>query len=219
VHPWSIEGLALQKEVRREGQASRKAEVAALLPSFMDLRAQAHFRFNRLQRLREAYRTAVTSAEQGRDRLPLPLAFTYEEEGDPGQGVPHRERLHFRPWDRRSFVLAHGEQYSKYVLIDVQLRRRAFEDACNGWYLEFVRSEALHRDGLTEGFWFLDLLRLGLLGRAAMDGSPDEVAAKQVWLRSWGYGEKDGALVAPFHGHHAGLLTLSSPVARATASS
>jgi hypothetical protein len=117
-----------------------------VLPSFMDLRAQAHFRFNRLQRLREAYRTAVTSAEQGRDRLSLPLAFTYEEEGDPGQGVPHRERLHFRLWDRRSFVLAHGEQYSKYVLIDVQLRRRAFEDACNGWYLEFVRSEALHGD-------------------------------------------------------------------------
>jgi len=83
----------------------------------MDLRAQAHFRFNRLQRLREAYRTAVTSAEQGQDRLSLPLAFSYEEGGDPGQGVPHRERLHFRLWDRRSFVLAHREQYSKYILI------------------------------------------------------------------------------------------------------
>ena len=47
-----------------------------------------------------------------------------------------------------------------------------------------------------------------------MDGAyaNDEVAAKQAWLRGWGYGGKDGALVAPFHALHAGLLTLSDSV-------
>jgi hypothetical protein len=143
-HPWSIQGLARQDEVRRAGQVARKAEVAALLPRFLDLRAQAHFRFNRLQRLRQAYQAAITAVT--RDRAGLPFAFSYEEGGDPARGVPHRERLHFRLWDRRSFVLHHDTAYGKYVVVDARLRRRSFADEHNGVYLELVRSGVARRE-------------------------------------------------------------------------
>jgi len=40
---WVVAGLKNQAEVLRRQQEARKAEVAAVVPSLMQIRAQAHF--------------------------------------------------------------------------------------------------------------------------------------------------------------------------------
>ena len=67
---------------------------------------RAHFRYNRIVRLRRAYLDALRSVSPATS---FPLTFSYEESGDKEQGIPAQERLRFRIWDRRSFVLAHAD--------------------------------------------------------------------------------------------------------------
>jgi hypothetical protein len=50
-----------------------------------------------------------------------------------------------------------------------------------------VKAERLDGETLPEGFWFTDLLKFGVLGSKACDGSEQEIAEKQAWLRQWGY--------------------------------
>ncbi len=47
-------------------------------------------------------------------------------------------------------------------------------------------------DGATEpeGFWFTELLTLGMLSSNPSHGNAQEVAMRQRWLRQWGYGEE-----------------------------
>jgi hypothetical protein len=78
------EQLCKWKEVLQQQQVHRKAETEAVLPHFSTLRAEAHFRYNRLTRLREAYQQAV--AQVLPDHSNLPLAFSYDE-GDPPPGA------------------------------------------------------------------------------------------------------------------------------------
>jgi hypothetical protein len=47
--------LEVLPDAERQQQAHRKAETEAVIPQFATLRAEAHFRFNRLARLRHAY--------------------------------------------------------------------------------------------------------------------------------------------------------------------
>ncbi len=68
-------------------------------------------------------------------------------------------------------------------------------------------------DGGTppESFWFIDLLKRGVLGAKPRLGSEQEVAEKQAWLRQWGYGEDDSKVpVSPFEARHPGLLAWST---------
>ncbi len=72
--PFVVNGRSKQIEVLRRQQATRKAEVAAIVPYLMQIRAQAHFRFNRMERLRTAFHVACNEVERrGRDVLPLAL--------------------------------------------------------------------------------------------------------------------------------------------------
>src|SRR5205807_1059805 len=73
-----VNGRSKQIEVLRRQQATRKAEVAAIVPYLMQIRAQAHFRFNRMERFRTAFHAACKEVER-RGRKVLPLAFSYEE--------------------------------------------------------------------------------------------------------------------------------------------
>jgi len=104
-----VEGLVRQKEVTQQQQRTRKAETDAVVPRFAAIRAEAHFRYNRIARLRRAYSDALRSLKPGTD---FPLTFSYEEGEDKERGKPAQERLWFRIWDRRSFVLAHADAYS-----------------------------------------------------------------------------------------------------------
>src|SRR5258708_18746648 len=88
VNPLLIETVSKQKEVKQQQQEHRKAETEAVVPQFAALRAEAHFRYNRLMRLRRAYQQALEQVLP--DHANLPLEFSYDE------GDPPVERFHFK---------------------------------------------------------------------------------------------------------------------------
>jgi hypothetical protein len=185
----------------RQQQELRKEETEAVVPQFTALRATAHFRFNRMTRLWQAYQQALSQVLP--DHSNLPLDFSYEE------GDPPAERMFCRLWDRRSFVLHpdHAQLYASYTLTCARNKRRAFRDDHNEVFLELITVERLVGNGPPEGLWFTELVKLGMLGQKPLTGTEEEVEAKQAWLRQWGYGG-DGPkdLQKPFYSQHAGLL-------------
>jgi hypothetical protein len=202
VNPLQVEGLNKRNELVEQQHLHRKTETAAVVPHFATLRAEAHFRYNRLARLRRAYQQAVEQVLP--DHSNLPLHFSYEE------GTPPVERFHFKLWDRRSFVLdpEHANLYHPSTRESAKYGIQAFTAEQNTLFLEFIKAERVAEEVPPEGFWFTDLLKLGLLGMGARRGSDQEVATRQAWLRQWGYGE-DGpeGRVAPFRTETLGLLS------------
>lgn len=110
------------------------------------------------------------------DHANLPLDFFYDE-GDPPQ-----ERLHFRIWDRRTFVLAHAHLYTRTPVICAQKGIQAFSEERNSLFLEFVKAARLVGDAPAEGLWFNDLLRMGVLGQKPRQGAKERLEAKKTWL-------------------------------------
>jgi hypothetical protein len=193
-----VEGLTHEKEVTQRQQRMRKAETDAVVPRFAAIRAEAHFRYNRIARLRQAYHQALRTLS--RKRQGFPVAFSYEEGGDKELGIPTGERLWFRIWNRRSFVQAHADAYSRSPAVVSRCGTAHFSHDSN-LFLEFVRAERPIGDAPAEGFWFEALFKLGVFGLNPFVGSPEEVQAKQAWLASWGYGR------TPFFAEVSGLLT------------
>ena len=182
------EQLSKWKEVKQNQEDHRKTETAAVVPHFSALRAEAHFRFNRLQRLRLAYRQALSQVPP--DHSNLPLEFSYDE------GDPPRERLHFRLWDRKSFVL-HPEQVTAYVPSTREKARRGdlpYSDERNDVFLEFVRAESLNGDALPKASGLLTCSSLAYWEQKRA-GEREGVAARQTWLRQWGYGDEETHLI------------------------
>lgn len=205
-NPARVYGLVKSREVERQQKQARKAETDAVIPQFSALRAEAHFRYNRLVRLRQAYQDALRTL-QATSQPDLPFAFSYEEGADHEQKIPAQERLHFRIWDRRSFVLAHSDRYCKATVAHAQRGRGTFAAGRNSLFLEFVRAERLADNAPPEGLWFAELLRRGVLGDGARHGTAAAVAAKQEWLRAWGYGEEgSNEHTRPFGTRLSGLL-------------
>ena len=119
VDPRDFKGLVPRVAAMVERKHRRKTETDAVLPYFIDLRTEAHLRFNRLMRVRAAYKRALqVLAERGPSVLPL--EFTVDEGGDLERRLPPCERLHFRLWDRRSFILAHRDKYSNTTVCDAR---------------------------------------------------------------------------------------------------
>jgi hypothetical protein len=198
------EQLSDWKELIQKQQEHRKAETEAVVPRFAELRAEAHYRYNRMCRLRQAYLQAVSQVLP--DHSNLPLDFSYEE------GDPPLERLHFRLWDRKSFVLdpAQISAYAASTREKATYGGQQYAVERNEVFLEYVKAERLQGDGPAEGLWFADILRLGLLGSQGHYGSAQENAARQAWLRQWGYGEehaKDHEHASPFTARISGLLS------------
>jgi hypothetical protein len=206
VHPSHVWGLVKGDEVRRAQQEARKAETDAVVPQFAAIRAEAHFRYNRLVRLRQAYLEALQQVRVGVAQLPF--SFSYEEGEDADRSVPPQERLHFRIWDRRSFVLAHADRYHPQTLKSVDQSRAAFTAERNAYFLEFVRVERLMDNGPPEGLWFAEILERSLLGDARC-GDATEVATRQEWFRAWGYSGESRVHARPFESGIAGLLCWS----------
>jgi hypothetical protein len=185
-------------EVIATQEARRKAETDALMPAFAELRSQAHLRHNLLARIRAAYRQAIATAE--RDGCALPREFALLEGGDAPQGRPPTERLIFRLWTRRSFVLAHADRFTPGKVHRARYRVAAFRREKDGYLLEFVRAERLDGDGPPTGLWFHELLERNVLGANAVGGTAAERAARQAWLREQGYGGEgeEGEAIHPF---------------------
>ncbi len=196
--PVCVEGLLRWKEVTQQQQHARKIETDAVVPRFAAIRAEAHFRYNRIVRLRRAYLDAVRSLKPGSR---FPVTFSFDEGGDKERGLPAQERLWFRIWDRRSFVLAHAKTYSHTPVATARRGVGTFADDVNHIFLEFVRAERLYGEAPAEGFWFEELFRLGMMGLNPSVGSIEELEAKRAWLTSWGYG------AAPFLTEVGGLCT------------
>jgi integrase len=193
-----VQGLIPEREIVERQQQKRKAETGAVVPRFIAIRSEAHLRFNRVARLRRAYREALQSlGPQPR----FPVTFSYDEGGDNERGIPAQERLWFTIWDRRSFVQAHPEAYYWRTVSYARTGVGAFATDLNRPFLEFVRAERLLGDAPPAGFWFADLLKLGVVGQRPYYGSPENVRKKHAWLASWGYARK------PFRSDVAGLLT------------
>lgn len=199
-NPLLVEGIIAKKAIESRKPQQRKRETEAVVPHFAELRAEAHFRYNKLARLRTAYRQAVEQVLP--DRSNLPLDFSYEE------GDPPVERLHFTLWDRYSFVRAHAESYRNRSARS-RLNRQAeqFSEELGGLFLECVKVERLADTAPPEEWWFTDLLKRNLLSQGPRHGTPEEIATRQAWLRAWGYGEEgDETPTAPFMSHTAGIL-------------
>lgn len=198
----------LSSQVTQEAKKSRKTATDAVVPSLSAIRARSQLRLNRLTRVRQAYYDALKDL-QGNEPDTLPFSYWYDEGEDTEQGIPPQERLHFRIWDRRTFVLAHKGDYSANSLNAVKNKTGAYSDENNRFFLEFVRAERLLGDGPPEGLWFEDLLRRQLIGTGTQWGTEEEVRAKQEYLWSWGYGdeEKPEQKAYPFQSKVAGLLT------------
>lgn len=193
-----VEGLDKRKEVEQQQRQNRKAETDAVVPQFSALRVEAHLRYNRILRLRQASQQALKEVLPNRSNLPL--NFSYEE------GEPPQERLFFRVWDRRTFTLAHDYQ--------AELKDRAERgmytcaDERNGLFLEFVRAERLGGGVPPEGLWFTELLKRDMLGQVHCK---KDWPMKRAWLEAWGYRDhisQKGS--SPFWTQVSGLLAWSA---------
>jgi hypothetical protein len=208
-HRWMLPQLPpdLGHRLSRHGEwvadqrQRRKEETDALVPNFASVRGEAHLRWNQLQRLQMKFNEAVHLIESGQETLPL--SFSYEE--------PHLgSRLHFRLWDRYSFLREHADLYSDSVHRECDLKQRGFTPEKNFHFLEFVHAEPL-QGGNSDPlglFWFGDLLHYDLLGSNAQLGTPEEIERKQSYLKSWGYEADEGECRRPFNTGISGLLSL-----------
>jgi hypothetical protein len=201
VNPLHFDGLTNWGEVRRQQRKNRKDETDAVAPQLPDIRLEAHLRFNRIARLRQAFRDALREIKE--NKRPLPFDFSYEEGGDPEHGLTAREKLHFRIWDRCSFVLAHEENYCAATIRYARDHALSFRDERNHYFLEFLKAEPMQEDATPEGLWFAELLQKGVVGNCCSKTSREEQAE---WLRAWGYGENGKGVVRPFKTCTPGLL-------------
>lgn len=213
VNPLLAEELyQVEREVVQLQQSHRKEETEAIVPHFTELRAEAHLRYNRMTRLWKAYQQAM--AQVLADHSNLPLTFSYEE------GDPPTERIWCCLWDRRSFVLHpdHSSQYYFTTINRAKSRTDGFTDERNNVFLEIINVEQLEDGAHTEGFWFIDLLKYGLIGQKPTSGTEQEVAKRQTLLRQWGYGDSNpNELLTPFHPRHQGLFTWPKDIGGNTA--
>lgn len=198
VTPWVVEGLTKRDEVKQQQQQHRKTETDAVVPQFSALRVEAHLRFNKLLRLYQAYQQALQEVKP--DRSNLPLSFSYDE------GEPAQERFHFRLWDRRTFIL--DPDHSSTPKIYAEKRIQTCSDENNSLFLEFVKVERLVGDAPPEGWWFTELIHMGMLGQKPCRCSGQRQEAKLAWLKAWGYLEQETkGTHTPFLTMIPGLLT------------
>lgn len=195
------------RTLRAATEQRRKMATDAILPQFPAIRAEAHRRWNQLDRLRAHYTALIAQVEAG--TVMLPAAFSYDEQSCGAT-------LHFVLWNRQTFVLAHASAYSRRTLDDLRSHNGTFSPAREHYFLELVGAEPLRTRGAGEidridrpdridrrdsdasslaadhpmpaGLWFGELLREQVLGNNPRLGPVDVVARRQAFLRSWGYG-------------------------------
>ncbi|MCY9698127.1 hypothetical protein [Paenibacillus alginolyticus] len=185
--PYDNRDFSARTKAITNAKTKRKEDTSAVTPLLPEIRAEGHLRWNQVSRLREAFRKAIADVRE--QRLPLPMEFHYDESEYVG------ERWHFILRDLKGFGQFQGEKK----------RYREFKD--EDCVLEFVRAEKLEDGSEGDGPWFLDLLRLRLLGHWATDYISDEHREKAMnYLNHWGYEIEDGGKNAPFLPRNPGLL-------------
>ncbi|WP_025845570.1 site-specific integrase [Paenibacillus ehimensis] len=169
---------------------TRKSEASAVTPLLPEIRAESHFRWNQVDRLRKAMRDVLEKTR--RDHASLPIEFSYEE------SEYANERWHFVLWDKESFA----ECYEVGTSTE------------NEVFLEFIKAEKIDDGSPGEGLWFLDILRHRLIGKWDSEYlSDDERNTIVAFLEQWGYEEAEKGQ-APFFHRNPGLLTQSVFIVR-----
>ncbi len=165
-----------------EGREQRKARTDVLVPLFPLFVALAQLRKQAMQRLVERFRVERRRVEAG--EVALPHRFTMQETlrvvaedaatlAD-AHFVERTVPLQFILWDRRSWVLAHPERYSKSTLRYAQQETagRSFDkDAQRHFHLQY--------EGPAEDLlWFGDVIARNLLHDLADRESPFAVSRR-----------------------------------------
>jgi hypothetical protein len=187
------------KEVRRTQQEKRKLETEAVVHRLAEILAEAHFRYNLFLRLHVAFLQAVADVENGKRSVPCYIYL--KEGGDKNKGIPARELLTFRLWDRRSFVLAHASEYSKYPVSRARHGLDHFAPARTTYFLEYLKAESLDEENADAlvGLWFAELIEHGVLGSNLSYSKPEAGEARK-WLTAAGYQGKMSPFWTPVQG-------------------
>ncbi|GAB1790306.1 hypothetical protein PMEGAPR54_30760 [Priestia megaterium] len=186
---------------------TRKSETDAIVDSLSHIRAEGHFRWNQLQRLRTAFLKACEEIQKAKAKLPL--EFSYDEPESVG------ERFYFRLWDKPSFVLHHQDQFPASSLKAVQRCSGDYSPEKNHYFVEFIKAERVKDEGDIEGLWFMELFVEGVISQWYKNETEKETKRKREWLLSWGYGgENLAGNPEPFYSKHKGILTPNKFISR-----
>lgn len=195
--------FSFTKSVKEQAQNTRKSETDVIVPLLPEIRAEGHFRWNQIIRLRQAYLKAREQA-----KIPngvLPLDFYYDEPERVG------ERFYFRLWDKPSFVLNHQDKFNKHTIIAANNRTGTYSDEKNHYFVEFIKAERLEDNEDTEGLWFTELFEYDVIGLWVQNATDEEIKRKRELLYEWGYGEEgSNSNPKPFESQHKGILTPST---------
>ncbi|MDF1997325.1 site-specific integrase [Peribacillus frigoritolerans] len=195
------------KLAKEQAQDTRKNETDAIVPFLSQIRAEAHFRWNQIKRLRDAFQKAIE--ETKKHSIPLPMVFHYEE--------PERigERFYFRLWDKPTFVLHHQDQFPDTVVQNARNRKSTYSEEKNHHFVELVKAESIHDDDEVEGLWFTELIEEGVLGHPYQNATEEEMDQKRAFLSLWGYCDiNSGSNPRPFDSQHKGILTPSTFISK-----
>lgn len=179
--------MILRTTAIETAKTTRKSETSAVTPRLPEIRAEAHFRWNQVKRLRNIVRELLEDAK-GNNKS-FPIEFSYEE------SEYSNERWHFTLWSTSSYPLK-----SKVLTSDV-----------SDTFLEFVKAEKIDDGSPGEGLWFADILKYRLIGTWSNNHTDKNVRKEIIdYLKQWGY-EADQS---PFQARHPGLLTQGVSIVR-----
>ncbi|WP_410255504.1 site-specific integrase [Bacillus cereus] len=192
---------------KEQSQNTRKSETDAIQPLLPQIRAEGHFRWNQINRLKQAYLKACEQANTL--NVELPLDFQYDEPKRIG------ERFYLRLWDKASFVLKHQDQFKSHTLKAAYNCTGTYSDENKHYFVEFIKAERFKNDDESEGLWFIELFENNLIGQWHINLNDNELKHKRELLFSWGYGEDNSnSNPEPFYSKHKGVLTSSPFVSR-----
>ncbi|NBI30895.1 site-specific integrase [Chengkuizengella marina] len=181
--PFDHRDFKVRERAMDTAKQYRKQETSAVTPLLPEIRAEGHFRWNQVKRLRRTVNKLLQKVND--NQRSLPINFSYEE------SEYARERWHFILWDKESFCIKYGVNTSTK----------------NEVFLEFIKAEKLEDGSPGDGLWFLEILKYRLIGSWSNEYL-DEDERKSIidYLEKWGYEDaKNGQ--APFSHRTPGLLT------------
>ncbi|MDD9311561.1 site-specific integrase [Cytobacillus firmus] len=195
--------FSFAKAANEQAKNTRKSETDAIVPLLPQIRAEGHFRWNQITRLRQAYLKACEQAKTSNEVLPLD--FYYEEPARVG------ERFYFRLWDKVSFVLDHQEKFNQHTINTANNRTGVFSEEKNHYFVEFIKAERLEDNEGAEGLWFIELFEKDVIGQWSQNATDEEINQKRELLYSWGYGGvNSNSNPVPFFSRHKGILSRST---------
>ncbi|MEY9976995.1 site-specific integrase [Lysinibacillus sp. RC79] len=183
-------------------QTIRKDETDAVVPNLPAIRAEANFRWNQMNRIRDAFQKQINKVET--ESIALPSEFYYDEPDRIGK------RFYFRLWDKPSFVLSHHTEFSDTVIKYARERKLTYSVENNAYFLEFIRSQS--NDACeSEDLWFNELIKKNVLGNWNRTRPLQEHESILNFLSNWGYKNDNGKYPMPFGSQHKGILLSSTP--------